>query len=341
MKSSVYGFALNYHIKYSKSHETLVVNPLKNYLNVQFRQWDGTSEIDGLSHLINRKLPLIFFQYPPSSEIINNSNANIIWIPMWDHIRNHPATFWKGMSKKVKIVAFSKNVENLAEKYGFRILGLKYFSKPEDIDRRKENKRILHYWNRTGLYSPEFITSLCRSLKADVLIFQSSLDPGISEKYYYKMPTDIGNTKIIELKGHLDRKKYEAIIRTANIFLAPRMYEGVGISFLEAISRGSFVIGYDAPTMNEYIVHKQTGFLIKRERNIIPLVKDVINKSLLYISNQQTDSQHHLINGNSRLWDEISELDIEKIKANVRDNNQIGFENWTKHLSEYAEFISQ
>ena len=46
-----------------------------------------------------------------------------------------------------------------------------------------------------------------------------------------------------------------------NIFIAPRKFEGVGVSFLEAMARGIVVIAPDNPTMNEYIEHNKNGYL--------------------------------------------------------------------------------
>lgn len=37
------------------------------------------------------------------------------------------------------------------------------------------------------------------------------------------------------------------------IFIAPRDYEGIGLSFLEAMAMGKAVVGVNNPTMNEYI----------------------------------------------------------------------------------------
>ena len=62
------------------------------------------------------------------------------------------------------------------------------------------------------------------------------------------------------------RQDYLKYLNQANIFIAPRAAEGVGLSFVEALARGCAVFAYDAPTMNEYITHKADGFLFK-ERN--------------------------------------------------------------------------
>ena len=61
-----------------------------------------------------------------------------------------------------------------------------------------------------------------------------------------------------------------------NVFVAPRKKEGIGISIVEAISRGIFIVGYNDSTMNEYISNNKIGFIFdKKTKNKIGL-DDVI-----------------------------------------------------------------
>jgi len=58
-----------------------------------------------------------------------------------------------------------------------------------------------------------------------------------------------------------DKNEYLNLVRDSNIFFAPRLYEGIGMSFLEAMSMGKCVVAPGNPTMNEYITHNKTGLL--------------------------------------------------------------------------------
>ncbi len=51
------------------------------------------------------------------------------------------------------------------------------------------------------------------------------------------------------------------IVSACNVYIAPRLFEGIGFSFLEAMSMGKAVIAADHPTMNEYIIHGVNGYL--------------------------------------------------------------------------------
>ena len=60
------------------------------------------------------------------------------------------------------------------------------------------------------------------------------------------------------------------MLETCNVFIAPRKKEGIGITIVEAISKGMFVVGYNDSTMNEYVRDKKTGFIFdeKSEKKI-------------------------------------------------------------------------
>lgn len=68
--------------------------------------------------------------------------------------------------------------------------------------------------------------------------------------------------------GH--RKDYEECLQHSNVFFAPRAAEGVGMSFLEAMSLGMVVIALDSPTMNEYIQDGINGILLKSLESDLP-----------------------------------------------------------------------
>lgn len=55
-------------------------------------------------------------------------------------------------------------------------------------------------------------------------------------------------------------------IQKSALYFAPRKYEGIGMSFLEAMASGRCVIAPDYPTMNEYIKNGETGYLYNFKR---------------------------------------------------------------------------
>ena len=71
-------------------------------------------------------------------------------------------------------------------------------------------------------------------------------------------------------------------LSSCNIFIVPRMFEGIGLTFLEAMASGMFVISSDTPIMNEYISHKNNGVFLpfkvyRRNYNrLIAKIEDII-----------------------------------------------------------------
>lgn len=56
---------------------------------------------------------------------------------------------------------------------------------------------------------------------------------------------------------------YVHAISRCHYYLAPRLYEGIGMSFLEAMGCGLCVLSPNRATMNEYIVDGENGILFE------------------------------------------------------------------------------
>ena len=58
-----------------------------------------------------------------------------------------------------------------------------------------------------------------------------------------------------------EKKEYNDLVSKSNIYISPRKYEGIGMSFLEALTRGQCVIAPNYMTMNQYIKDGVNGYL--------------------------------------------------------------------------------
>jgi glycosyltransferase involved in cell wall biosynthesis len=77
-------------------------------------------------------------------------------------------------------------------------------------------------------------------------------------------------------KKYLPKNEYLNIFEKCNVFIAPRKKEGIGITIVEAISRGMFVVGYNDSTMNEYVSDKKLGFIFDEKTKEKINTKDII-----------------------------------------------------------------
>ncbi len=337
MVSKIQAFGLAWHKNQSAAFEDLLITPLKPYLDIQFNSWSSASKPSTL--LSNA--PVILCQVRPTKELLSNSASRIIWIPMWDAVRWWRQSHWNSLPKeKVRIVAFSEQIAKRATQAGLKTLRIKYFKDPASFAERNWNKRTLLYWNRTGLLTSEFLKRLCDELKIDRLLFRASLDPSVPEKFAYQLPESFGKTTIEQIPfEEQTRENYLQKLSEANIFIAPRQYEGVGMTFLEALASGCAVFAYDAPTMNEYITSQVDGFLFD------PIRGNHVHNSLMRI--QARAARLKLVESPSYLqklslsqnWDVIRRLPLESVGDTARKNHEYGFNLWRGKLEEYAQFI--
>lgn len=334
---TIKGYCLEWHLNYSGAFHQLLVNPLLDYADVQLQAWDGVSWSS--KRLDNS--PLVFCQLPPPPELLADPQVRSVWLPMWDHARGYSQKWWNALPKSLRIVAFSGAVAHRARAAGLPTLRLRYFKDPNAFEpARWDSGRVLLYWNRTGMIGPQFLEKLCAVLKINKLMFRDQIDPLISEQAAYGLPARLGRTVVEELPGFMPRVEYVRALEQANVFVAPRLYEGVGMTFLEALARGCAVFGFDAPTMNEYIVHSEDGYLLRASAKyeFLLQISRFMKRRLLRLGiGKRTSFEYPVIECQD--WHTIEALDLEKLGRTARQCHQIGFAEWQKSIPEYARFV--
>jgi hypothetical protein len=332
------GFCLEWHKKFSPAFNEFLVKPLSELIKIKLTPWDG-NKILGKPIL---KEPTIFCQNPPPANWLNEEEARIVWVPMWDDFSTIPQSYLNKMPKKnIRVLAYSQYVYQRSMDAGLNSLLVKYFINPNLLPIKEFNRdRILFYWNRRGLIGPEFIAKFCKVLEISKLIFLSKVDPGVDPSYSYYLPGKFGKTTIEQYTNFLPHEEYLKLLNQSNIFIAPRLSEGVGLTFLEALARGCAVFALDFPTMNEYICHKKTGYLFPFSKTqLIHLLfragrftKRRINKLFMskYILSHASSYQN---------WQDIELLNLDEIGNQAKIYQSNGFIQWTNSLKNISNFI--
>jgi glycosyltransferase involved in cell wall biosynthesis len=77
------------------------------------------------------------------------------------------------------------------------------------------------------------------------------------------LPTDEERARLglVQTAWFEDPVEAKAAVASSTVYFAPRTAEGIGQAVLEAMALGLCVVAPNAPTMNEYIVHGETGLL--------------------------------------------------------------------------------
>lgn len=330
-------FSLEWHINRSDAFRDLLIEPLQPFFDFEQIGWEGSeNSLEPVDINFSR---YIFCQLPPPQSWLQRIPEKIIWLPMWDNVEYRRQKWWNTLPKALRVVAFSDAVYQRARHAGLKTIHLKYFKNPEAFTPANwSNGRVLLYWNRTGLISPEFLERLCTTLHIDKLLFRSQTDPDVAKSSTFQVPHYLGNTQVETLPVFKNRQEYFDATRDANVFIAPRKSEGVGMAFLEAMARGCAVLALDRGTMNEYIVSGENGYLFKRKwsaRRVIHTIQD----KLAHQGIGAVPPFVFTLREKDQFWREIEMLNLPSLGAEARRQHQIGYKRWQSQILDYTTFV--
>lgn len=332
-RPSVRVFMMDWQRNNSQAPAELLLNPLKRFCDFKVATWDARTHsatvdrdvAEGIRHFI-------YCHMPPPSWHPWADGTSVSWLPMWDQVVDNGPAWWQAIPTGVRVVAFSKDVQRSAEHAGLECISLRYFP---DVGERVVfddiGTRRLLYWNRRGLLSPALLARLCRELSVSELIFRPTMDPGADKALEY-LPTGASfPRKVTVIEGSLPRGEWMKQLSRAQLFVAPRALEGVGVTTLEAMARGAVVIALDAPTMNEYIEHERTGLFIRkaegRGRALNALRTVVGERRSTYLASDEQDLS----------W--AKGIDLNAIGSAAVEQTRKGAKSWRASWASYAEFI--
>ncbi|MCK4761713.1 MAG: glycosyltransferase [Candidatus Aminicenantes bacterium] len=203
-------------------------------------------------------------------KITGTIGRNLILAPMYDGCGSLSYMSWKKF-KHAKVISFSKNLHNRLREIGIMSKYFQYFPRPRVISSANPGKKELcgFFWQRTDQITWHHIKQLISAADFHKIHIHGAVDP---PGYPLIQPSADERKKyrITLSKWFPKQSDYFEILAGSNVFFVPRINEGIGMSFLEAMARGLCVVAPDNPTMNEYIVHGRTGLLYDPQ-NIKPL----------------------------------------------------------------------
>ena len=256
-------------IDHSFHKETMCTVFLKELLSKTFElveyydeSWNDGNKID-IDLLNKNEYEYIFyFQFIHKlKELKKLRNVKIVWFPMWDSVWRTKNSEWlKYQTLPIKIVCFSKLLYDKLHKLGFDCAYFQYFIDPQSVQPVTDyNTKRVYFWNRIEEINWDIVKKLLGNTPIDSFTFMAVPDPN----YNPQIPSgeDIKRYNIQIYDRFLNLEEYLNLVSKANIYIAPRKFEGIGMTFLEALCRGQFVIAPNFATMNEYIVHEENGYL--------------------------------------------------------------------------------
>lgn len=254
-------------IDHSFHRKTKCTEFLKELLSLKYNliefwdySWCGGDSVK-IEHLNKNNFHKIFFFqfiFPPR-QLKKLNCKNIIWFPMYDgEEKKHFSEYITYLNQRIKIFSFSKKLSDKLRKSGLECYYYKYHLKPIYRKNNFKNKRIL-FWMRTTHINWNTIKKLLGKNREVEIVLKINPDP--NQKLKIPSKNDINKYNIEIVKKWLSRKEYNKLLASCNIFIAPRKAEGIGLSFIEALSYGICVIAHNNSTMNEYIIHGKNGYL--------------------------------------------------------------------------------
>jgi glycosyltransferase involved in cell wall biosynthesis len=193
---------------------------------------------------------VVFWQHFPKRWELDCLDADsVVLVPMLDDCPKHEG-FWKPYND-CTVLCFSRTLAELISGFGLRVVQGHYYPAVPTIGAA---------WNGTGLRvffwprKPDLNWSHIRPLVS-----------GTSWERFHVHRTDKLSQVPIDISSE-EKRRLSKVLSDHNVFFAPRRHEGIGLSFLEAMSLGMAVVAPDNPTMNEYIQSGESGYLYDPDR---------------------------------------------------------------------------
>jgi len=292
------------HSYHNKTKSTaFLIDYLKEFYDVEVildESWLGKPYPD-LSFIDDSYLGVIFFQLLPTVDIIRTiKHDNIIYFPMYDQSGRLDYEFWHKY-QNIKIINFSKTLHNKLFDWGFESMFVQYFPKIQNFIAGKKDE--VFFWQRLTKININIISKLFDDTNVKMHIHKA-IDP--DQKFQNPDEKQEKKFQITYSDWFETREEMWNVIKQKGIYIAPREYEGIGMSFLEAMAMGKAVVAVDNPTMNEYITHGENGYLF--------------------------DLKHPK---------EIDLLNIEQVQKNAYEFMKNGYKRWGKNKHKIIEFIEK
>jgi len=223
---------------------------------------------------------------------------NIIFIPMYDDVILNTITpfYWKQF-RSIKFISFSKTLHEYFSQKKLNSFYLNYFPAYHKVSKMFESNNLTaFFWYRVNSINWDTIKNLITKDSFQTIYIQNNPDPYQTKLLISKKDIEEYNIKFVD--WFESKEKYLNFLKSIDVYFAPRVYEGIGLTFLEAMSYGKYIVAVDKPTMNEYIVHNQNGFLYQLDKiekiNFEMISQNKIEKINSSFFNRWLDSQENI-----------------------------------------------
>jgi hypothetical protein len=228
--------------------------------------WIGGESVPWKS-VAEHDVVIMFQSYcPHEGRNFRSLHPNVVYIPMFDQFgfprrsASNLSAFWEPFQGS-KVLSFSTSVHALATGFGIISHFVRYHPDvPPAVPRASEELHGFFWLRRERELGWDVVRRLIGETRFDSFHLHVVGDPGFPP-VQQPPPDDVAAHNITTSTWFERRSDFDEVVCRANVYFAPRLAEGIGQTFLEAMGRGQCVVAADGPTMNEYIVHGVNGLL--------------------------------------------------------------------------------
>lgn len=198
-----------------------------------------------------------------------SQGKKVIVFQMFDGSNGLPDEHW-ALNRQARYINFSQTLHTRAVQLGCESLLVKYAPDPARLPAVTSYDSLrCFFWNRLP-DSPINTQSVGRLLKGQIDSCHVHL-PRDDAKVGSASVEDDFDCKVTTSNWFDSKAAFDEVLGSCNVFVAPRVAEGIGHAFLDAMARGMVVIAWDYPTHNEYISNWHNGILFNESVGSINL----------------------------------------------------------------------
>jgi glycosyltransferase involved in cell wall biosynthesis len=208
---------------------------------------------------------IVVWQVGEAIDYIRWPHGNVVFVPMYD-AQGGTRFWWKEEFNQAKVLCFSEALRREVAQRTDRLRGVKYYPDPGEYpEARRDGLLRGLFWNRVPAIDLTAVAKLCGEIVFDSFTVHDAPDPlsgaVLPERDW---PVQARQHRRSTWKERGD--EYRRLLAEHSVFFAPRPYEGIGLSLLEAMAAGLCPVAPDTSTHNEYIADGVTGLLYNLDK---------------------------------------------------------------------------
>lgn len=204
---------------------------------------------------------LVFLEFMPFRFRLGVPGKRCVFVPMYDNEWGSVGLWRRIALSGMSVVSFSRSVSGFARRCGVRnVLDVRYAVDTDRFAGKEGDPRVIALWER-GAVTFRTVKRLFSPEDVDKVIVMRR--PAENVAYEPVSPEDIAVYHVeIHESAFLPEEEYHKLLSEPGVYVAPRLKEGIGMSFLEQMAMGKCVVAHDDATMNEYIADGTNGILV-------------------------------------------------------------------------------